>query len=168
MNRYQELWWKQAQSDRAILTLLRRRGAAPCHQLHYLQMVTEKLGRAYFWRSGSAPPASHAGFVQFMRFVGGVRTSDRQRIADAFCFARFEDLQNWLRVALPLACSLERLAPALAQDGPNPKYPWPRTAPAFTPATFEFDIWAQLTETGCGRRLMQVIDAAVENFPDYG
>lgn len=168
MNRYQELWWKQARSDHAVLVLLRRQGAAPCHQLHYLQMVTEKLGRAYFWRSSTPPPTSHAGFVQFMRFLGSVRGPDRQQIADLFAFGRFEDFQNWIRAVLPLVYALERLAPALAQDGPNPEYPWPRLAPEYAPAAFEFDVWRQLTATGRGRQLMQVIDAAVDKFPAYG
>jgi hypothetical protein len=168
MNNYQELWWQQARSDRDVLVFLRRQGAAPCHQLHYLQMVTEKLGKAYFWRSGTSPPRSHAGFVQFMRFLGSVRASEREQIADVFAFGRFEDLQNWIRAVLPLAYALERLAPALAQDGPNPEYPWPRAAPEFAPATFEFDVWTRLTDTGRGRQLMQIIGVAVDKFPVYG
>ena len=168
MNSYQERWWRQARSDHAALVLLRRHGAAPCHQLHYLQLVTEKLGKAYFWRSGTPPPRSHAGFVQFMRFLGGVRQSERQQIADAFAFARFEDLQNWIRGVLPLAYALERLAPALAQDGPNPEYPWPADAPQHVPATYNFDVWNRLTDTGAGRQLMHVIRLAVERFPVYG
>ncbi len=168
MNSYQELWWRQAQSDRAVLALLRRQGAATCHQLHYLQMVTEKIGKAYFWRSGAPPPRRHAGFVQFLRFLGGVRASERGQIAEIFSFRRFEDFQNWVRAVLPLAYALERLAPALAQDGPNPEYPWPQTAPRFAPATFEFEVWSQLTNTGRGRQLIQIIDVAVEKFPVYG
>jgi hypothetical protein len=167
MNSYQELWWTQAQSDCAVLALFRRQGLAPCHQLHYLQMVTEKLGRAYFWRSDAPPPTSHAGFVQFIRFLGGVRKADRQQVADAFSFARFEDFQNWARAVLPLAYALERLAPALAQDGPNPEYPWPRTAPEFVPATFTFDVWTQLTATGRGRQFLRIIESAVDKFPVY-
>ena len=45
-------------------------GRRTCHSLHHLQMVTEKIAKAYFWRSGSPPPKSHAGFVQFLRFLG--------------------------------------------------------------------------------------------------
>lgn len=168
MNGYQALWWQQARSDQAVFHLLRRQGAAPCHQLHYLQMVTEKLGKAYFWRSGTPPPTSHAGFVQFMRFMGSAQASERQHIADVFGFSRFPDFQNWVRTILPLAYALERLAPALAHDGPNPEYPWPRTAPQYAPATFEFDAWKQLTETGRGRQLMRIIDVAVDKFPVYG
>ena len=45
MNQYQELWWTQARSDHKVLLLLRRTSADSCHQLHYLQMVTEKLAK---------------------------------------------------------------------------------------------------------------------------
>lgn len=165
MNNYQKLWWQQAQSDHGIFVLLKSRGAAACHQLHYLQMVTEKIGKAYFWRSGTPPPKSHASFVQFMRFLGSVQTAGRQQVADIFAFGRFDDLQNWIRTALPLAYALERLAPALAQDGPNPEYPWPRNTPRFAPATFEFDVWSQLTSTGRGRQLLQMVEVVVKNFP---
>ena len=131
MNGYQTLWWEQARSDHAVLVLLRQQGAAACHQLHYLQMVTEKLGKAYFWRSRTAPATkSHAGFVAFMRFLGSVRVTERQQITNVFAFKRFEDFQNWIRAVLPLAYQLERLAPALAKDGPNPEYPWPPECPA--------------------------------------
>jgi hypothetical protein len=166
MNSYQELWWKQAQSDHAIFLLLRRGGAAPCHQLHYLQMVAEKLGKAYFWRSGTPPPRSHAGFVQFMRVLGQVRQAEREQIAETFAFKRFEDFQRWIRTVLPLVYALERLAPALAQDGPNPEYPWPSAAPQHAPVTFQFDVWSKLN-TGPGRQLMQVIAFAVAKFPAY-
>ena len=106
--------------------------------------------------------------MQFLRFLGGVRASERGQIAEIFSFRRFEDFQNWVRAVLPLAYALERLAPALAQDGPNPEYPWPQTAPRFAPATFEFEVWSQLTNTGRGRQLIQIIDVAVEKFPVYG
>ncbi|MGA2255760.1 MAG: hypothetical protein ABSG53_14030 [Thermoguttaceae bacterium] len=167
MNDYQRCWWEQAQSDHGALIAIRRQGAAPCHHLHYLQMVTEKLSKAYFWRSGAPPRKSHAGFGLFMRLLQQIPQSRRQRIADIFGFGRFEDFQNWARTALPLVYALEKLAPALAKDGPNPEYPWPQNAPQFVPATFDFDVWRQLTETGRGRQLVQVIKAAVEQFPVY-
>ena len=88
--------------------------------------------------------------------------------AAIFAFGRFEDFQNWTRTALPLVYTLERLAPALAKDGPNPEYPWPQNAPQYVPATFDFDVWRQLTGTGRGRQLTQVIKAAVDQFPVYG
>ena len=64
MNDAQELWLRQARSDHALFLQLRRTGADECHLLHYLQMATEKLSKAYLWRSGHAPqgatPASFA------------------------------------------------------------------------------------------------------------
>jgi hypothetical protein len=93
MNSYQKLWWQQAKSDHAAFVLLRGQGIAQCHSLHFLQMVTEKIAKAYFWRSGSPPPRSHSGFVQFLRFLGHVRQSERERLANLFSFGRFTDFQ---------------------------------------------------------------------------
>jgi len=67
MNGFQTLWWEQTRSDHSVLLLLRKKDYNPCHQLHYLQMVTEKLGKAYFWRTGQAPPKSHASFLRFVQ-----------------------------------------------------------------------------------------------------
>lgn len=167
MNKYQELWWIQSRSDHEAFALLRSNGVASCHLLHYLQMACEKLGKAYLWRSGDPPPASHAGFVQFMRFIGAVRASERARVAEIFEFKRFEDFQNWIRAILPDAYALERLAPALAQDGPNPEYPWPKNEPAHAPATHEFSLWRQISGTARGRRLLQVIEIGVNRFPEF-
>lgn len=168
MNNYQELWWKQARSDHDVLVHFRLRGFNPCHQLHYLQMATEKLAKAYFWRSGTAPPMSHVGIRQFLKRLGTAGSSERRRIAKVFDFNRFDDFQNWIHLVSPLAYELERLAPAFARGvGPNPEYPWPHVAPAVAPVSFSFGIWKELTETGRGRQLQQAIDAAVEKFPIY-
>ena len=166
MNSYQDLWWQQAKSDHDAFVLFRSQGIAQCHSLHYLQMVTEKLAKAYFWRSGSPPPRSHAGFVQFLRFLGHIRQHDRERIAGLFSFNRFTDFQNWIRAHLPIAYDLERLAPDLASDGPNPEYPWPHAEPRTAPVNHNFAVWASLT-SGQGRDLMRVIRIAVSRFPEY-
>lgn len=167
MNDYQRCWWEQARSDHAVLVVLRRQGVAPCHQLHYLQMVTEKLSKASFWESGEPPKKSHIGFYKFMRKLLQVQKSEQQRIADIFAFRRFKDFRNWSNLALPLIYALERLAPALAHDGPNPEYPWPHGSPQNVPATFAFDVWDQITNTAGGRQLIQVIKVAVEQFSVY-
>jgi len=121
MNSYQEQWWQQAKSDHDAFLLLRTEGIAQCHTLHYLQMVTEKIAKTYLWRSGSPPPRSHAGFVQFLRLLGQIRPNDRHRIASLFTFKNYGQFQSWLRSALHIAYSLERIAPALAGNGPNPR-----------------------------------------------
>jgi hypothetical protein len=168
MNQYQELWWTQARSDHKVLLLLRRTSADPCHQLHYLQMVTEKLAKAYFWRSGTPPPRRHAGFVQFMRSLGGVQLSQQTRLTAILDFKSFSALQIWIRAVLPLVYDLERIAPSLAQNGPNPEYPWPHDAPAECPARHQFALWGQLTSTGLGHQLLKVVQSAVDRFPVYG
>ena len=169
MNRYQQVWWEQTRADHAILCLLRRRGAAPCHQLHYLQMVTEKLGKAYFWRAGRPPRATHASFVRFLQALDDRPIADVRRIAALLGFGRAEDLERWIPTITPLAYDVERLAPDLAGlNGENPEYPWPHAAPVHAPVSYPFPAWADLTETGRGHQLLRVIDAAVLGFPDYG
>ncbi len=166
MNGYQKLWWEQAKSDHSVFLLIRRSGIAQCHALHYLQMVTEKIAKAYFWRSGSQPPKNHSGFVQYLRFLGQTRQTDRERIANLFTFTRFADFQNWIRANLPTAYELERLAPTLANDGPNPEYPWPHHQPKDAPVNYKFSIWGELT-TGQGRDFMRIIAIAIDRFPEY-
>jgi hypothetical protein len=165
MNQYQCVWWEQAKSDHEMFVVCRREGFAQCHSLHYLQMATEKLAKAYFWRSNTPPPKSHAGFVQFLRFLGAVR-NDRDRIADSFSFKRFEDFQTWIKSTLPIAYELEHLTPDLASDGPNPEYPWPHSLPSTAPVHHHFQIWEKLV-TGQGRSLMRVIQIAIVSFPQY-
>jgi len=167
MNSYQILWWQQAKSDHEAFQLLRRQGIAQCHLLHYLQMVTEKIAKAYFWHDGSSPPKSHAGFAKFLRALGGIQPLDQERIANLFAFTRFKDFQYWIeKPAMPIAYGLERLAPALANNGPNPEYPWPHEQPEYAPANYDFPIWALLT-SGRGRTLMTVIGLAVDRFLEY-
>jgi hypothetical protein len=169
MNRYQQVWWEQTCADHGILRVLRKRGASPCHQLHYLQMVTEKLGKAYFWRAGRPPRKTHASFVRFLQALDDRPTTDVQRIATLLGFGRPDDLERWIPTITPLAYDLERLAPDLAGfDSANAEYPWPHAAPTHAPASYSFPVWANLTETGRGRQLLRVIDAAVLRFPDYG
>ena len=165
MNSRQKLWWQQAKSDHDVFELVRREGMPECHSLHYLQMATEKVAKAYFWRSGNPPPKSHAGFVQFLRFLGH-RRNDRERIAKLFSFNRFEDFQNWIRAVLPIAYELERLTPDLANDGPNPEYPWPHAHPEHAPQSHKFAVWTSL-RNGQGRDLMRIIHIAVVRFQEY-
>jgi hypothetical protein len=166
MNSFQQVWWQQAKSDHEAFLLIRGEGIARCHSLHYLQMATEKIAKAYFWRSGSPPPQKHTGFPTFLRFLGQIRASDRDRIAELFTFKRYVDFQNWIRGVIPIAHDIEHLAPALANNGPNPEYPWPHAQPEFAPANHDFAIWPTLT-SGRGRDLMRVIHIAVDRFPDY-
>jgi hypothetical protein len=168
MNRYQEVWWEQTCADHAVLNQLRKQGGMPCHQLHYLQMVTEKLGKAYFWRTGTPPRTSHASFVRFLQALDSRPIRDGDRIAGLLGFGRAQDLENWIPTITPLAYDLERLAPNLAGfNSPNPEYPWPHAAPVNAPASYRFKVWSELTDTGRGHQLLRVIDAAVLQLPQY-
>lgn len=166
MNQAQEIWWRQTRSDKAVLELLRREGADACHQLHYLQMVTEKLAKAYFWQKEVPPAKSHARFRSFSKALGGAPQSQRTRLIRTFGFRKFKDFQNLINLVSPLAEALEGLAPALAQDGPNPEYPWPGDAPAHAPSDFAFPIWTELNKSR-GRELINFIRLAVDRFSQF-
>ena len=167
MNDAQELWWRQARSDHAVFVQLRRAGGHECHLLHYLQMATEKLSKAYLWRSRHAPPRSHTGFVRFLRALLDRRDSELDRIAIVLGFGRRDALYDWVRSVQTLAYSLQNIAPAEAGNGPNPEYPWPHEAPVHCPIGHTFALWNQLTNTGQGRKLMAFVDHAVARFDSY-
>ena len=67
-----------------------------------------------------------------------------------------------IRSSIALAESIEELAPDLAQDGPNPEYPWPRANPAVVPAEHEFDIWLKLRDTANGRHFLHFLRSLLE------
>jgi hypothetical protein len=151
MNRAQKLWWEQAKSDHAAFITLRRAGIHECHMLHYLQMAAEKISKAYLWRSGFPPPRSHVGLMRFMRALMGRRRAELGRIATVFEYSRPKDMDAWLRQAAPLAYELQNLAPAEANDGPNPEYPWPHEQPTRCPACYSFELWTKLRDQTRGR-----------------
>ena len=167
MNRYQELWWKQASSDYMVFSHFKSQGFPQCHALHYLQMSTEKISKAYAWRKQSPPKTSHAGFVIFMRLLTkNNQQQSRNRLANLFGFERFKDFQNRISIALPVAYGMQNLAPTLAKSGPNPEYPWPHDSPEFAPVTYDFSEWRALF-TLAGREFLIFVGSAIENFPEY-
>jgi hypothetical protein len=163
----QRLWWEQAKSDLAIFHLLRSKGVPQCHLLHYLQMATEKLSKAYLWRSGKTPPKSHTGFVRFLKALLDRRSNELGTLSKALGFARPDDLDRWVKNVQTLAYSLQNIAPAEAGNGPNPEYPWPHEAPTHSPTVYSFELWTSLKDTGQGRKLIVVIEKAIERLPDY-
>jgi hypothetical protein len=167
MNEAQRLWWAQAKSDHGIFVLLRRQSAVECHLLHYLQMATEKIAKAYLWRSRVPPARSHVGYRRFTLALLDRNSRDMQRIAKVFGFARPRDLDSWVRQVSPLAHELQNLAPAEANDGPNPEYPWPHDSPDDCPAEYTFGLWEQLQNAPRGRELLKFIRNAVERFEQY-
>ena len=166
MTAAQGIWWRQAACDhRLLLFLVNRDDIKSCHKLLVLQMATEKLAKAYSWGGGKPPGLSHKGFVHFLKTLAS--RSDAGEVARVLGLGHQQGLVNWVATATPLAHELERLAPALANDGPNPEYPWPHAAPENAPVTHDFDLWRRLVHTGRGRKFLDIVAAAVARFPEY-
>jgi hypothetical protein len=166
MNNPQRLWWIQASSDHDMFERTRLLPVHHCHPLHYFQMATEKLGKAYFWRKGHAPPKTHTGFRQFLKALLD-RQAELELIASTLGFSRGVDLEHWAIRAQELARRVERLAPAEAGEGPNPEYPWPHLVPTRCPAQHSFELWRSLTDSGQGRKLIDIVGRAIRDFGDY-
>lgn len=133
-NSWRDAFLRQARSDFDVANELRRRGRAPCHWIHYLQMATEKLAKAYLISDqGGPPPRSHASFVRFVRVVGSRSPAIASRYRN-----RGAQLKAYLRGLEPIAQAIENLAPAIAQDGPNPEYPWSHRTGIVAPIDYDF------------------------------
>lgn len=168
MNQFQAVWFEQVKSDHQTLLMLLKQNANPCQVLHYAQMVTEKIGKAYYWRDGRPPPKSHRRFVRFLQALDGRSKSDRERIAALLGFPSINSFQTWIARIKPLADELEKLAPAIAGDtGPNTEYPWPSDAPVVSPANHSFPIWNQLSSSGSGKQFLRVLNDLIIHFPQY-
>ena len=123
----------QARSDFEMLDFLRRNERPFCHQLHFLQMATEKLGKGFATAPGGPPPLKvHRAFVGFLR---SVKSSVQLQQA---CHCGPRQIDAYIASLLPLARRIEDLAPSHAGDGPNPEYPWPEAHGITAPASYEF------------------------------
>ncbi len=152
MTEFQRLFLVQARTDFRVFELLRGDANLPaCHALHYLQMATEMLGKAHAWQHG-AIANTHRAFVGFLRALRTNRRAQKQLGWEG----QNESWANMLRKSVPLAERIEDLAPALSPDSPNPEYPWPRAAPRFAPAEFDFDLWKDLQESA-GRQFLGLL-----------
>ena len=164
MNEAQKLWWEQAKSDHAVFDYLR---GLPwiheCHALHYLQMATELLGKANAWKVGPIGKKSHKALVSFLRSLASNRKAQKQLGYEG----QNEHWAHTIRKITPLAESLQKLAPALANDGPNPEYPWPTDSPTAAPAEYTFPIWEELSKTSYGRTLISLVHHLFAGAEEY-
>ena len=149
---YQRLFLVQARADFSVFEWLRKQSDFPaCHALHYLQMATEMLGKAYAWKQG--PRAStHRAFAGFLRSLPTNRQAQKQ-------LGYERKNASWLhqvRKSVPLAERVEDLAPAPSPDSPNPEYAWPRESPQRAPAEYDFPIWEELERSPSGRQFLSL------------
>jgi len=136
----------QAKDDYEMFVHLNKLPAAKCQQLHYLQMATEKLAKAFLCGPGNMPPEiSHIALTKFLRVIKG-RPEIRKNLGYAknhVVFAAYIDS------LLPIAGQIENLAPEGGKlDKINPEYPWKlHTGVIMAPVDFEYlDILGRKSE----------------------
>ena len=161
---WSEAYLLQARSDWQVYRILQRQPVPECHSLHYLQMATEKLGKAFLIAGGNAPASvhtSHRAFVRFLQVAAHNPELQRQLRMTR------PQLRAYIRTLLPIADEIERLAPALAHGGPNAEYPWETpagTIPAH--AAYRFPLSGQL-RTPKGIKLLTLITVIFEHSDKF-
>jgi len=158
---WQLAFLKQARSDWEAYQATRQAVWPHCHRLHFLQMATEKLGKALLLGGHSKLENithSHSAFVKFMHIASNNQSLQAQlKITKSQLRAEFKRL-------LPLAYEIEHLAPALAQDGPNPEYPWlDKSGQICVPVEYPFPLTNSL-QSHHGIKLLKYIEYSLKEF----
>ena len=135
---WREAFLRQARHERTVWRRLNVEKFDIGHQLHFLQMVTEKLAKGFLTApSSSGPPKfSHKSFVRFLQTLKSM-----SYLREMLGYTNAESFNAFIDSLLPLAEKIENLAPALAgSTKPNPEYPWKdaTTGQIFVPAEFDF------------------------------
>jgi len=125
-----------------------------CHRLHLLQMAAEKLGKALLVAGDMSLERithTHAAFVKFLRVA--LNNHNLQKGLGM----TYSQLKAHFTRLLPIANEIEVLAPTLAQDGPNPEYPWPdKTGHILVPVDYSFPLM-KLLQSPQGAQLLRHI-----------
>jgi hypothetical protein len=163
---FAEAFAAQGRSDWEVykhLAALTKPSLSQCHALHYLQMATEKIAKAYRIRDTAADVDDlvrhHTGFVEFVnQFFRCEQIRDECRERDAALHA----LQ---RNATTIAREIEKLAPATDRlaSPENAEYPWERDEQILIPCKFGFPNLAMLQQPG-GRAVMNLVERAFKDF----
>lgn len=153
----------QARADWAVRRILAgETGIGVCHELHYLQMVCEKLAKAYRLRDTKSPVSEliskHTGFAKFVGPFFAAVLKDEYRGREA-------QLRGLLRRARALAREIEKLAPAIDRTAvpENAEYPWERDGMVIAPCDYAFPSLELLREAG-GRSFLNLIERALNEF----
>ncbi len=158
---WSEAFLTQAQSDWHVYEHLEKTPFPHCHALHYLQMATEKLAKAYLVAGRTDTKivrSTHHGLTRFFQLVSRNKGLQEEMEMTA------KQLSAYIQQLLPLAFEIENLAPAIAGNSPNPEYPWEAPQNIFNaPATYEFAIGSALREPG-GRNLIKLIRTVLLKF----
>lgn len=125
-------WWATVRRMWCGVAGVRPFSFAACHELHYLQMCTEKLAKAYY---KTDPRTGHAAFRRFLTDL-----PSNTKAAVPLGLDSAAGLTRWEGSVRPLVGAVEDLAPQIADRKrlPNPEYPWPRGAETHAPADYSF------------------------------
>lgn len=150
---------EQARSDWDVYNILARASLHDCHILHYIQMTTEKLGKAFLLAGGIDINVVNRSHVAFTRFI---RIAARNHNLQKELGMSGQQLRAHFNNLLPIASKIERLAPALARGGPNTEYPWEAPPGNINvPALYEFPVNLRLSSI---RHLLKLIKTILDKF----
>ena len=154
---------RQARSDLACYFLLNDSGFEECHQLHFLQMATEKFARSRLAdATDGEPPRSHIAFLNWLKLA---RTNDKA-LMDRLGLKSREAERSFIDGLKVVGHAIESLAPNVADvrlGGANPEYPWPdANGRAVSPLDHQF------SQNGLGRpaliRIVRFVDLAISHY----
>ena len=154
---------KQARSDLEVYEFLKsEKGLPHCHELHYIQMATEKLSKAAMYQdnpSHAGPIKTHKTFLKFLKIAERAPSlKKRFQMSASQWRAHLKSLRT-------VAFEIQKLAPAVAGNGPNSEYPWEdHTGTVFFPAGHNFRIHIILSKPK-GRSLLKFVKLISREFP---
>lgn len=149
---WRKAFFKQAKDDYSMFVHLNQSSYAECQQLHYLQMATEKLAKAFLCNPDNTPPkVTHVALTRFLKLTKS-RPDIRRQLGYETKRAAFVSYIDGL---IPFAEKIENLAPE-GLDKPNPEYPWKaRTGEIIAPIDFKFqDVLSRQIEMNKFKKLI--------------
>jgi hypothetical protein len=157
-------YFAQASADWAMFREVRLRADVPAsYALHYLQMATEKLAKAYRFRNTTASAetllTSHVGFDAFMRAF--LQSQQVHRMYNS----RTAQLAAIRRGCGQLARLVEQLAPAVGGVArpENAEYPWAQGEEVIVPVQYSFPS-LDLRRHPHARAFLSFIQLAFEDY----
>ena len=157
---------QQSASDFAVFRLLNATTEYPrCHALHYLQMATEKIAKAYRFRDTDTSIAplltKHTAFSKFFQnFLKSPEIKKRYGGREA-------QLRETIKACTKLAREVEQLAPAVdrSESPENAEYPWIHGDQIITPCEHSYPNLSLLNAPS-GRKFLVLIEIAIRDFSE--
>jgi hypothetical protein len=160
---WDQAYLEQSRSDWEAYKVLHESTLVKCHELHYLQMTTEKLAKAILARGGTSPTDLKKSHKAFLRFL---RQSRRHPGLRQVLNMNNSQLERAINEALSIAYEIEKLTPSVEPSGSNCEYPWEDgTGKVCVPASYSFPVSNDLNSLK-GRRLLGLIQVILERFDE--